>query len=210
MKFRETKLPGAFVIEPKKIEDERGFFARAWSQTEFEERGLNPRVVQSNLSYSRKKGTLRGLHYQITPYEEARLVRCIRGAILDVMIDLRLDSPTYMQWIGVELTAANRKMLYAPEGFAHGFQTLEDDSEAFYQVSAFYCPEAERGVRWDDPTFGIVWPVAVSCVSEKDRRWPVPFSRELPGGSRVEVKHRIVREPSASESRSKREKHREV
>ena len=174
MIFHETKLKGAFVIELERKEDERGFFARAWCQKEFEAHDLKRNLVQANVSYNRKRGTLRGLHYQVAPHEEAKLVRCFRGAIYDVIVDLRPDSPTYLHWIGVELTAENRCMLYVPEGFAHGFQTLEDDTEVFYQVSQFYTPGAERGVRWDDPTFAIEWPAAEQrVISEKDRNWPL-------------------------------------
>ncbi len=174
MNFHETKLKGAFVIELERKEDERGFFARAWCQKEFEAHGLNRNLVQANVSYNRKRGTLRGLHYQVAPHEEAKLVRCFRGAIYDVIVDLRPDSPTYLRWIGVELTAENRCMLYVPEGFAHGFQTLEDDTEVFYQVSQFYTPGAERGVRWDDPTFAIEWPAAKRrVISVKDQNWPL-------------------------------------
>jgi dTDP-4-dehydrorhamnose 3,5-epimerase len=156
--FTETKLKGAFVIEPERIEDERGFFARTFCEREFEARGLNARVAQCSISFNRKKGTLRGMHYQVAPHEEAKLVRCTRGAIYDVIIDLRADSPTFRQWVAVELTEDNRRMLYIPEGFAHGFQTLEDNTEVFYQISEFYHPESARGVRWDDPAFGIDWP----------------------------------------------------
>lgn len=173
MIFHPTELAGAFVIEPEPREDERGFFARAWCQREFSAHGLNPRFVQANLSYNRLRGTLRGLHYQLAPHQEAKLVRCCRGAIFDVLVDLRPHSSTYLKWFGVQLTAANRKMLYVPEDFAHGFQTLEDDTEVFYQVSEFYTPGAERGARWDDAAFGIQWPdVPTRIVSAKDEGWP--------------------------------------
>lgn len=172
MIFIETKLRGAFIIEPEPLEDERGFFARTFDQKEFEAHGLNPRVMQCNISFNKKKGTLRGMHYQIAPYQEAKLVCCTKGAIYDVALDLRLDSPTLKQWIAVELTAENRRMLYIPEGFAHGFQTLEDNTEVFYQMSEFYHPESAKGVRWNDPAFGIVWPIAPSIISEKDRAYP--------------------------------------
>jgi dTDP-4-dehydrorhamnose 3,5-epimerase len=144
-----------------------------WAKDEFAEHGLVDRVVQMNLSYNRLAGTLRGMHFQHAPYAETKLVRCIRGAIYDVIIDLRPDSPTYKRWIGVTLTAANRLALYVPEGFAHGFQTLEDDTEVFYQVSQYYTPSAEGGVRYDDPAFGIEWPLPVTEMSEKDKRWPL-------------------------------------
>ena len=169
MIFRETKLKGAFIIEPERLEDERGFFARTFCQEEFEAHGLNPAVVQCNISFNKKRGTLRGMHYQVVPHEEAKLVRCTRGAIYDVIIDLRPESPTLKQWVGVELTADNRRMLYIPEGFAHGFQTLEDDTEVFYQMSEFYHLECARGVRWDDRVFGIEWPLAEVIISAKDR-----------------------------------------
>ncbi len=173
MIFRETKLAGAFIIELEKLEDERGFFARAWCQKEFEAQGLVSRFVQCNVSFNKKRGTLRGMHYQVAPYEEVKLVRCTRGAIYDVIIDLRPDSPTYTQWLGVELTADNYRMLYVPEGCAHGYQTLTDNAEVFYQVSQFYAPQCERGVRWDDPVFNIEWPIDHPIIlSEKDRRWP--------------------------------------
>lgn len=171
MIFAETKLPGAFIIEVERLEDERGFFARAWCKKEFEAHSLNSDWAQANLAFSRRGGTLRGLHYQVAPYEEAKLVRCIRGAIYDVIVDLRPESPTYRQWLGVELTADNRKMLYVPEGFAHGYQTLADNTETFYQVSQFYSPESERGLRYDDPAFGIEWPIDVQVISDKDKSW---------------------------------------
>ena len=173
MIFTETKLKGAFIIDIERREDERGFFARAWCQKEFEAHGLNTRWVQANLAFSKKKGTLRGLHFQVGPYEEIKLMRCIRGAIYDVILDLRSESPTYMQWLGVELTADNHKMLYVPEGFAHGYQSLADNTEVFYPVSQFYTPGSERGVRWNDPAFGIEWPVTQNAIlSEKDKSWP--------------------------------------
>jgi dTDP-4-dehydrorhamnose 3,5-epimerase len=172
MIFTETKLPGVYLIDIEKREDQRGFFARAWCQKEFEAHGLTPRVAQANISFNKYKGTLRGLHYQVVPYAETKLVRCTRGAIYDVIIDLRPDSPTYMQWLGVELTAENYKMLYVPEEFAHGFQTLTDNTEVIYQVSQFYTPEAEGGLRYNDPAFGIEWPLEVQVISDKDKSWP--------------------------------------
>ncbi|MCL5062106.1 MAG: dTDP-4-dehydrorhamnose 3,5-epimerase [Nitrospirae bacterium] len=168
MKFIETKLKGAYVIELEPIEDERGFFARSFCKKEFEKHGLNSHIVQCNISYNRKKGTLRGMHYQIAPYEEAKLVSCMRGAIYDVIIDLRKDSATYCQWIAVELTAKNYRMLYIPKDFAHGFQTLKDNTVVFYQMFEFYHPECAGGVRWNDPTFGIDWPLSVKIISKKD------------------------------------------
>jgi len=169
MIFTETKLKGAFIIEIKKIEDERGFFGRSYCQTEFKEHGLNTNVVQANVSYNKKKGTLRGLHMQLPPYDETKLVRCTKGSLYDVIVDLRKDSPTFKQWIGVELTADNYRMLYVPEGFAHSFITLEDETEATYQVTQFYTAGAERGFRWNDPAFNIQWPIEPVIISEKDR-----------------------------------------
>lgn len=169
----ETALKGAFIIEPDRIDDERGFFARIWSEEDFAARGLNPKVVQCNSSFNKRRGTLRGMHYQIPPHEEAKLVRCTAGAIYDVIIDLRRDSPTWAKWIGVELTSSNRLMLYVPEGFAHGFQTLEDDTDVSYQMSEYYHPELARGVRWDDPAFDIKWPLPISVISERDRTHPL-------------------------------------
>ena len=172
MIFTETKLKGACIIEPERLEDERGFFARTWCQREFEAHGLNPRLVQCSISFNKKKGTLRGMHYQAPPYEEARLVRCTGGAIYDVVLDLRPASPTYKKWIAFELTADNRRMLYIPEGFAHGFQTLADNTEIFYQMSEFYHPECATGARWNDPAFAIVWPDDTRVISDRDRQYP--------------------------------------
>jgi len=172
MDFRETGLKGAFVVELAKLEDERGFFARSWCRNEFEAHGLNPCVVQCNLSFNKKAGTLRGLHYQAPPHAEAKLVRCARGALYDVILDLRRESPTFKQWIAEELTAENRRALYIPKGMAHGSQTLADNTEVFYQMSEFHHPESARGVRWDDSAFAIEWPLANPLVSPKDRSWP--------------------------------------
>jgi len=169
--FVETKLKGAFIIEPERMEDERGFFARTWCQHEFAAHGLNSQLVQCSISFNKKKGTLRGMHYQVAPYEEVRLVRCTMGSIYDVIIDVRPHSPTFKHWISSELTAANRLMLYIPEGFAHGFQTLEDDTEVFYQMSEFYHSECARGIRWDDKAFGIEWPNDITAISDKDREY---------------------------------------
>jgi dTDP-4-dehydrorhamnose 3,5-epimerase len=171
MIFKETKLKGAYVIEINPLEDERGFFARSFCAKEFKEHGLNQNIAQCNISYNGKKGTLRGMHYQAAPHEEAKLVRCTMGAIYDVIIDLRPDSSTFKKWIGVELTKENRRMLYVPEGFAHGFQTLEDHTEVLYQMSEFHHPEWARGVRWNDPTFGIFWPVNVEIISIGDQQY---------------------------------------
>jgi dTDP-4-dehydrorhamnose 3,5-epimerase len=167
--FSETKLKGAFIIAPEKLEDERGFFARSWCEREFAAHGLNARLVQCDISFCKKKGTLRGMHYQLAPFEEAKLVRCTRGSIYDVIIDLRPESPTFEQHIGLVLTGENHKMLYVPEGFAHGFLTSEDNSEVFYQMSEFYSREHARGVRWNDPAFGISWPLVPTTMSDKDR-----------------------------------------
>lgn len=171
MIFHETPLKGAFVIDLDLKEDDRGFFARSFCQKEFKEHGLTSGVAQANVSYNKRKGTLRGMHYQITPYEETKLVRCTSGAIYDVIIDLRKDSPTYKQWFGVELNAQNRKMLFVPESFGHGFLTLKDHTEVTYMVSQFYAPGSERGIRWNDPSFGIQWPVEVRVMSDKDAAW---------------------------------------
>jgi dTDP-4-dehydrorhamnose 3,5-epimerase len=172
MIFVPTALSGAFVIEPERHQDQRGFFARTWCAREFANHGLNPRLVQCSMSFNKRKGTLRGMHYQAVPYPEAKLVRCTMGAIYDVIIDLRPSSPTYKQHVGVELTAENRKMLYIPESFAHGFQTLADDNEVLYQMSEFYSPDHARGVRWNDPAFGIVWPPDNRMIIDRDRGYP--------------------------------------
>jgi dTDP-4-dehydrorhamnose 3,5-epimerase len=170
--FSETKLKGAFLIELEKHVDFRGFFARTYCEREFEAHGLRSRLVQCNVSFNQHKGTLRGMHYQAPPHEEAKLVRCNRGAIYDAIIDLRPKSPTFKQYVGVTLSANNGTMLYIPEGFAHGFQTLEDNTEVFYQMSQFYSPDHARGVRWDDPAFGIEWPAADRIIIERDRTYP--------------------------------------
>ena len=167
--FSATKLKGAYIIEPELKIDERGFFARAWCADEFKEHGLNPKLVQANIAFNKSKGTLRGMHYQKEPYWEVKLVRCTRGAIYDVILDLRPDSETYQKWLGIELNEVNHTMLYIPEGFAHGYLTLEDNTEVFYQVSEFYHPEHEAGIRWNDPVFGIEWPIADKLIiSTKD------------------------------------------
>jgi len=170
--FTETKLSGAFMIEPEMHEDHRGFFARTFCRREFEAHGLNTNVVQCNISFNKRKGSLRGMHFQASPYSEAKLVRCTTGSIYDVIIDLRSSSSTFKKHFGVELSARNRKMLYIPEEFAHGFQTLEDDTEVFYQMSQFYSAEHSRGVRWDDPAFGISWPSDERIIIERDRTYP--------------------------------------
>ena len=173
MKFLPTPLAGAFVVELVRMEDERGFFARSFCQDEFRALGLNPSITQCNISWNRRAGTLRGLHYQERPHEEAKLVRCTRGAVWDVVVDLRDGSPTRLRWHAVELSARNRLALYVPEGFAHGFQTLQDDTEVLYQISESYRPDLARGVRWDDPTLGITWPVSDPVISERDRTYPL-------------------------------------
>ncbi len=171
MLFHETKLKDAYIIEPERIEDERGFFARTWCKQEFEAQGINIDFVQCNISYNKKKTTFRGMHYQVAPHKEAKLVRCTMGAIYDVIIDLRPDSKTHKQWVSVELTSENKKMIYIPMDFAHGFLTLEDNTEVFYQMSEFFDPECARGVRWNDPAFGILWPTAIGIISEKDTQY---------------------------------------
>jgi dTDP-4-dehydrorhamnose 3,5-epimerase len=170
--FAPTPLAGAYVVDPEPQNDNRGFFARTWCQKEFAEHGLNPRLVQCNISFNVRKGTWRGLHYQAAPHEEAKLVKCTAGAICDVIVDLRPDSPTFKKHVAVTLSASNRKMLYVPEKFAHGFLTLEDDTEVFYQMSEFYSPDSARGYRWNDPSFGIRLPLEVTVISERDRNYP--------------------------------------
>lgn len=172
MKFIPTQLAGATLITPERREDARGWFARVYCEREFEAHGLPTRMVQTNLSLTRRAGTLRGMHWQQAPHAEDKLVRCARGAIWDCVVDLRPQSPTYLQWFGAELSENNGHMLLVPKGFAHGFVSLSDDAAVTYQVSAFYTPEAERGARYDDPAFGIRWPVAVLDMSDKDRNWP--------------------------------------
>jgi dTDP-4-dehydrorhamnose 3,5-epimerase len=173
MIFTETCLAGAFIIDLERREDARGFFARTFAVDEFEAHGLETRVVQANTSWNHRRGTVRGMHYQIAPHAEVKLVRCVQGAVHDVIIDLRPDSPTYREWIGVDLTAENGRTLYVPEGFAHGYQTLVDGSETSYMVSHAYVPGAEQGVRWNDPAFGIAWPIPGDPIlSEKDASWP--------------------------------------
>lgn len=172
MLFQRTDLPGASVIELERRADERGFFARTWCAEEFRAQGLVTQVAQCSMSYTRREGTLRGMHYQAAPHAETKLVRCTRGAIYDVLVDLRPSSPSYLRWIGIELSADNGRMVYAPEGLAHGFQTLTDDVEVVYQMSVPYHREAERGVRYDDRAFGIQWPLPVRVISPKDQAWP--------------------------------------
>lgn len=170
--FTETVLKGAFVLDPEKREDFRGFFARTFCRHEFAERGLEPAIEQSSISFNRRKGTLRGMHYQAAPFEEVKVVRCTMGRVHDVIVDVRPESPTYKKYFAIELSAENRKMVYIPRGFAHGFQTLEDNTEVHYQMSEFYSPEHARGVRWNDPAFDIVWPDADRLIHDRDQHYP--------------------------------------
>jgi dTDP-4-dehydrorhamnose 3,5-epimerase len=172
MIFTETKLAGAFELEIERHADDRGFFARTWCAREFAEHRLRATLAQCSISLNTHRGTLRGMHWQVAPHEEAKLVRCTAGSIFDVIVDLRPDSPTYLEHVGVELTAKRRNMLYVPEGFAHGFLTLEPATEVFYQMSEFYAPEAARGARHDDPAFGIVWPAPVAVIAKRDATYP--------------------------------------
>lgn len=168
MKFFETELKGSYIIELEKLEDERGFFTRIWDKKKIQDKGLDSDLVQMSFSFTKKKGTLRGMHFQKKPFEETKLVRCTRGKIFDVIIDLRPESNTYKKWIGVELKSDDLKMLYIPEGFAHGFQTLEDDTEVFYQMSNWFSPEHAQGIRWNDEEFNIEWPIKNPIISKKD------------------------------------------
>lgn len=173
MIFQDTALDGVFIIEPEIIEDHRGFFACSWKPDEFEQHGLNPHLAQCNISFNKERGTLRGMHFQIKPHEEAKLVRCTRGAIHDVAVDLRRDSRTLYRWVAAELTSDNHRMLYLPEGFAHGYQTLTDGAEIFYQISEYYHPESARGLRWNDPLLGIEWPLPVTVIADRDAAYPL-------------------------------------
>ncbi len=172
MIFSETKLKGAFLIEPERKEDHRGFFARTWCQQEFESHGLNSKLLQCSISFNKKKGTLRGMHFQVAPFEETKLVRCTKGEIFDVIIDLRPDSETFKKHFSVILNEDNRLMLYIPGGFAHGFQTMADNTEVFYQMSQLYSPEHSGGVRWNDPAFGIEWPTDERIIIDRDLNYP--------------------------------------
>ena len=172
MVFTELPLKGAWVIDIARFEDERGFFARTWASEEFTSRGLDPSLAQCNVAWNHRRGTLRGMHFQRAPMQEVKIVRCTRGAIHDVIVDLRPDSPTFCEWTAIELTEDNHRMLYIPQGFAHGYQTLVDGVETYYHVSAAYSPEHADGVRWNDPRFGISWPLEVSVISARDERWP--------------------------------------
>jgi dTDP-4-dehydrorhamnose 3,5-epimerase len=174
VKFEELSIPGAFVLEPERLEDERGFFARTWSREELAGRGLSAELVQCGIAYNVRKGTVRGMHFQAAPHAEVKLVRCTMGVIYDVIVDLRPDSPSYRKWAAVELTAENRRMLYIPVGLAHGYQTLADDTEVLYQMSEYYHPESARGVRWDDPAFGVRWPMREGItICERDATYPL-------------------------------------
>jgi dTDP-4-dehydrorhamnose 3,5-epimerase len=173
MIFKETPLPGAYVIEPEKINDRRGYFARLWCKRELQQHGLKSDLAQMNAGFSHQKGTLRGLHFQKGPAAEVKIVRCARGAMFDVIVDLRTESPTYKRWFGVELNDENGRMLYVPEGFAQGYVTLMDNTEMNYHTSEFYNSDAAFGVRYDDPEFGILWPLAATVISEQDRNWPL-------------------------------------
>ena len=173
MFFQKTKIGGVIEVQLDRKTDERGFFARSWCRTEFEEAGLDSRLVQCSISYNERRGTLRGMHYQAAPFAEVKLVRCTRGSMFDVVLDVRRGSPTCKKWFAVELSAENGRMLYLPEGCAHGYQTLEDNTEMHYMASAVYTPSAALGARFDDPAFQIHWPLAVTAISEQDRSWPL-------------------------------------
>lgn len=172
MRFNESPLRGAFLLELERKEDARGYFARTFCTDEFGAHGLNPRIVQSSVSFNRRRGTLRGMHWQDAPKQEAKVIRCTRGAMLDVIVDLRPASPTYLAHLAIELTADNGRMLYVPEGCAHGFQTLADDTEVLYQMSEFFAPECARGARWNDPAFALSWPLPDPILNDRDREWP--------------------------------------
>ena len=172
MLFQSTALPDVYVLEPERRHDDRGFFARIWEPSELAQRGLRSALAHVSVSFNRRKGTLRGLHYQAAPMQEVKIVRCTRGAIFDVALDLRPHSPTFKRWVGVELSAETGRALYIPEGFAHGFQTLCDDSEVLYFIGQEYDPDLSRGVRWDDPAFGIVWPPDTRTMNDRDRSYP--------------------------------------
>jgi dTDP-4-dehydrorhamnose 3,5-epimerase len=179
MIFHETPLQGAYVIEPERINDDRGFFARIWCQNELKQQGLKSEIAQSNVGFNNRKGTLRGLHFQETPHAEVKIVRCSRGAIFDVIVDLRPESQSYKRWFGVDLSEENCKMIYVPEGFAQGYMTLADNTEIYYHTTEFYSPETASGVRYDDPAFGIVWPLEIEVISQQDREWPYCSSTNI-------------------------------
>ena len=196
MVFTETKLSGAFIIDLERREDSRGFFARAFCQHEFGDHGLKPLIAQANIGFNRRRGCLRGMHFQYPPAAETKVVRCTRGAVLDIIVDLRPESPTYLEHVSVELTADNHRAIYIPERFAHGYQTLEDETETSYQVGEFYTPGAEGGLRYDDPALALTWPLPVSEISEKDAAWPLLAEVE------TEVRERMAidadREPAGT------------
>jgi dTDP-4-dehydrorhamnose 3,5-epimerase len=173
MIFTETKLKGAYLINLKRLEDERGFFARTFCQHEFKEYGLNIEIAQTNISYNKKRGTLRGMHMQLAPFKESKVIKCNQGAIYDVIVDLRKNSKTFLQWISAELTSENYQMIYVPEGFAHGFITLEDNTEVTYQMNQFYAPGSEKGFKWNDPAFDIIWPMEPVVMAERDKNFPL-------------------------------------
>jgi dTDP-4-dehydrorhamnose 3,5-epimerase len=185
--FTETKLAGAYIVDPVLIGDDRGFFARTFCEREFAAHGLDPRIVQTNLSFNRRRGTLRGMHFQFPPAAETKFVRCSRGAILDVIVDLRPESPTYMEHVAVELTAENRRALFVPRRFAHGYQVLEPDTETMYYVGEFYTPSLEGGLRYDDPRLGISWPLPPADMSVKDQQWPLLGAAEAGIKERMQV-----------------------
>ena len=177
MIFNETALLGAYIIEPERLEDHRGFFGRIWCNNELKQKGLQHKLAQSNVGFSYRKGPMRGLHFQKAPHAEVKIVRCTRGAIFDVIVDLRPESPSYKRWFGVQLDEENRKMIYVPEGFAQGYITLAENTEIYYHTSEFYNPSSAIGIRYNDPEFGIVWPTEITVISEQDREWPDYQSR---------------------------------
>jgi dTDP-4-dehydrorhamnose 3,5-epimerase len=193
VRFTETKLHGAFIVDVEPREDNRGFFTRAFCQHEFEEHGLNPVIAQANVGFNRKRGTMRGMHFQFPPAAETKYVRCTRGAVLDIIVDLRPESRTYLEHVAVELSADNHRGIYVPERFAHGYQALADDTETSYQVGEFYTPGSEGGLRFDDPALGLSWPLPVTEISEKDRSWPL-FSE-----SEEDLARRMSIEPARAE-----------
>ncbi len=204
MIFTETELSGAFVVEPERLADARGFFARTWCAEEFEGMGLNPGLVQCSTTFNARRGTVRGLHYQAQPHAETKLVRCTMGSIFDVIVDLRADSPTRGKWTALVLSAENRAMIYIPEGFAHGFETLADNSEMFYQISAFHAPEASRGIRWDDPDLAIDWPrIEERVISERDNAYPT-FGETEPLAARPVAQMRLPRAGAAAHVSARR------
>ena len=200
MIFTETTLSGAFIIDVERREDDRGFFARAFCQNEFTDHGLKPLIAQANIAFNKRKGTLRGMHFQFPPAAETKLVRCTRGAIVDIIVDLRPESPTYLQHVAVELSADNHRALYVPERFAHGYQVLEDITETSYQVGEFYTPEAEGGLRHDDPRLGLTWPLPVTEITEKDRAFPLLSDNEQEIARRMTIEPGIPAEQGAAVS----------